>query len=204
MKAKFVALLFLSLLAQTLPASDLGMVTKKTPLRATPSIGAESLGDLKFGTKLSVIRRNGLWFEVEVIDTAKAGWVRFSRVRVTDSPSTAQQASSSGNVLASLSRSATGLFGYGNRNAQSQGAVATVGIRGLSASDLETAKPDREQLKRLDSFRSNPEAARFFARVGTLNAQSIDYLEDGGGFDLSLPASFSSSSSSSSSTKKRD
>ena len=204
MKPKAVALLLLSMLGQSLAAADLGVVSRKTPLRETPSIGAESLGDLTVGTKLNVIRRNGLWFEVEVIDAAKAGWVRFSRVRVTDSPTTEQQGSSSGNVLVSISRSATGLFGYGNRHAQSQGTIATVGIRGLNASDLQAARPDKKQLKQLETYRSTPEAATLFARVGTLNAQLVDYLEDDGGFGLSLPSSSSSSSSSSSFTKKRD
>ena len=118
--------------------------------------------------KLEVVRRKGLWFEVKVVEDAATGWVRFSRVRVTESLATEQEIRSSGNLLTSLSRSATGLFGYGNRHRQSssQDSIATIGIRGLNASDLKAAKPDEQQLAQLNAYRSSPDAAQFFRPGG--------------------------------------
>ena len=186
---------------QLLLAADVGVVTKKTPLRDESSIGANALGELKHGTRVNVLRRKGLWFEVEVIEDATLGWVRFSRVRVTRSIATQEQTKARGNLLTSLSRSATGLFGYGDRQSQS-GTVATAGIRGLNASDLNGAHPDPRQVEQLDTYRSSPDAATFFARVASLIPQPVDYLEESGGFDFSLPGS--SSSSTSSSTSQRE
>ena len=158
-------LLFAFLVSSTLcaRAADIGVVIKKTPLMSEPSIASEALRELRPGAKLNVVRRKGLWFEVEDPQDATPGWVRFSRVRVTESLATEQQTKSDGNVLTSLSRSATGLFGYGNRNRQStsQGNIATVGIRGLNASDLKAARPDQKQLQQLDTYRSSPDAAEF-------------------------------------------
>ncbi len=185
MKHYLFVITFLTMSIQGLFAADIGVVTKKTPLMSEPSIAANAVRELRPGTKLNVVRRKGLWFEVEVIEDAAPGWVRFSRVRVTESLATEQETTSSGNVLTSIARSATGWFGYGNRQSQSQGTVATVGIRGLNASDLEAARPDQKQFERLETYRSSPDAARFFARVAALSAQTVDYLEDSGGFEFS-------------------
>lgn len=194
MKRSLVIFLSLLILMQPLAAADIGVVTKNTPLMDEPSIGANKLLQLKHGTKLNVLARNGLWFEVEVINPATPGWVRFSRVRVTESPSTTEPARSNGNALTSLSRSATGLFGYGNRQAQPSGTIATVGIRGLNASDLHSAQPDPRQLQRLNTFRVSPNTAASFAKVAALSARAVDYLEDTGGFSFDLPSGSSSSS----------
>ena len=203
MKHYWLVFGFLTILTRCVPAADIGVVTKKTPLKSEPSIAAEALRELRPGAKLQVVRRKGLWFEVKVMEDATPGWVRFSRVRVTESLATEQETRSSGNLLTSLSRSATGLFGYGNRNRQSssQDSIATIGIRGLNASDLKAARPDEQQVEQLNAYRSSPDAAQFFARVAALSPQQVDYLEENGGFSFSLP---SSSETSSSLTNQRD
>lgn len=79
--------------------------------------------------------------------------------------------------FSNLARGATGLFGArGSARQPSSGATATIGIRGLTASDLRTAAPNRAALRTMQSFASSPSSAAAFARQAGLQVESVPYL----------------------------
>ena len=79
--------------------------------------------------------------------------------------------------FSNLARGATGLFGARDSARQPRsGATATIGIRGLTASDLRTAAPNRAALRTMQSFASSPSAAADFAHQAGLQTESVPYL----------------------------
>ena len=170
-------------------AVDSARIKGETPMRALPSVGAKVVQNLSDNTAVGVLKRTGLWFQVQTRDDSPAkGWVRFSSVQMTGTTTetVAAPAESSG-VLSNLARSATGLFGYSSRQDTSQQSVSTIGIRGLSASDLKASSPDTVAQQRMETYRATPSAASTFARAGKLSSQDVAYLETRGkGFSWSL------------------
>ena len=96
----------------------------------------------------------------------KIGWARLHQVRIGEGP----EAISGGGGLAALKNvSQTGRSG-------SQGIVATTGIRGLSAEELKSAKPNPKGVESMEANRANDNSARDFARSAGLKEKDIPFL----------------------------
>ena len=92
------------------------------------------------------------------------------------SPPAPPPASDSG-FFSNLARGATGLFGARNNARPPNGAAtATIGIRGLSAADLQTAAPNPAALQAMESFAASPSTAAIFAQQARLQVESVPYL----------------------------
>jgi len=118
---------------------------------------------------------------VEVTGTRLQGWVRSYQVRAGKVPSTvvAETRDEKRGVLsdlASLSRSASGLLGGGNQASTNQ-TTATIGIRGLSAEELEAAKPDKKQLEKLKKYAATRSQGKKFAKTAKLKKRKVNTLE---------------------------
>jgi hypothetical protein len=163
-----------------------------------PSKGSKVVHKLPTKSKATVLKRAGLWFQVEPFATQDVkGWVRFSRLSMTGSTeSTTAQAESPG-ALTGLARSATGLFGYTSRESSDTQSGATIGIRGLSASDLKVTSPDYEAQKRMEAARATSAQARAFAKPGGLGSSVVAYLKGSGGATSSTSSGGTSGSSTS-------
>jgi hypothetical protein len=161
------ALLVLVLLA--LPcmaaAQDQAFTKRSTELKERGSAEGRVLATLPENTPVKVTARAGAWTRVDA--GGSAGWVNAFHLRY---PVVAQTASSSGNALTSLGSA----LGFGKPAAHATN-TGTLGIRGLDKEQVQTASPDPEALRRLQSFRVDQAAAERFAREGKLNAVSIDY-----------------------------
>jgi len=166
-------LLFLFLLAgapvQVL-ALDTGTTVVTTVLRQTPEYTAAVLGTLPRGTPLQILKRDGSWFQVRPAGKdASGGWVRMFDIRLQ-----AARKSSRGGGLSRLFS-----FFRRDRGAPRKGVTSTIGIRGLGASDLQTARPNRRELARMDAYRSSGPRAIGFAVQGRLPERRLDYFQDG-------------------------
>ncbi|MBV8062811.1 MAG: SH3 domain-containing protein [Nevskia sp.] len=142
----FAAVLWLPLLA----AADPGYTAEDTDLRDGPYADAKTLQSLPAASAVEILGRQGGWYQVKAGEAQ--GWVRMSTLRLRAPGARA-------GVL------------EGGRGAATQ-TVATTGVRGFGAGDLQKAVPDMGQVDKLDA---NPVAvadARSFAAAGNLQASS--------------------------------
>lgn len=174
-----VALLVLA--GGTSVAAGPGFVVRNSEMRNAPSFSGQVTHRLTPGSGVTLLERRGGWQHVEVTGTRLQGWVRSYQVRAGQVPPTvvAETRDDQRGVLsdlASLSRSASGLLGGGNRAGTNQ-TTATIGIRGLSAEELEAAKPDQKQLKQLKKYGVSPSAGKKFAKSAKLKKRKVKSLD---------------------------
>lgn len=175
LRYKFLAALVF-LLSWPVLAEEAGVTAAQTELKKTPFLDAETTARLPAKTSLEILKRQGAWMEIKTAD-GKRGWVRMLNVRLGTGAGT--KGDSLGGTLAGLGRAMN-----------SQG-TATTGIRGLSEEDLKNARPNPEEVSRMDKYDVSAAEAQRFAAAGGLKSQTVDYL--------SAPKGVSSSGSSGSS-----
>lgn len=167
----------LILLFITLPSmADRASIVSDTGLYQRPSVQSPVIKNLKAGTPVTVQSRQGGWKKVEV-SKVLTGWARSYRVRsgTLDVTSRPQESGGFFSSLASLSRKASGLFSSNKREYSFQN-TATIGVRGLSEEQIKNAQPDMDELKKMESFRSNKSVAKSFAQQGKLKATRIAHM----------------------------
>ena len=85
--------------------------------------------------------------------------------------------SSGGGFFSKLARGATGLLGGPTAGySDARAPTATIGIRGLSAEELRSARPNMSALQQMESYQVSEGDAAGFARSAKLTAQSVPYL----------------------------
>ncbi len=164
-----------------------GILLREANLRAQPRYRAPTIQTVPADSQVDVGRRRGSWRWVTLIANGERGWVldykvRKSRPRRVAAPATASQRKNSDGGFFSfkgLSRGATGLFGFRQSQTANTG-TSTIGVRGLSAVDLQNARPNPAQVSRLNRFTGSYSDVEFFARQGGLNARHIAYVDDFG------------------------
>ncbi|HKQ30764.1 MAG TPA: SH3 domain-containing protein [Burkholderiales bacterium] len=144
-------------------AAETGSTRTDSELMAAPYRDAKSMGNLAGNTKVEVLERRGAWIRVKATD--KDGWVRLHQVRLGEG---AEQKGSSG-LGALWNVGTTGRSG-------TQGIVATTGVRGMSADQLKSAKPDPKEFEKLERYRTNDEQARDLAKSGGLKEKDVAFL----------------------------
>lgn len=133
-------------------------------LMATPHSDAKPTGQLAANTTVDILERRGGWLRISAKGTS--GWAKLHQVRVGEGP----EAKSSGDGLAILKNvGETGRSG-------STGIVATTGIRGLSAEQLTSAKPDPAAVKAIERYRVTAAQARDYAKAAGLKEASVPAL----------------------------
>lgn len=142
-------------------AGESGVTAVPTELKKSPFLDAATTAQLPAKTALEIVKRQGAWMQVKTAD-GKNGWVRMLNVRLGAGGSTA--GAGLGGTLAGLGRA---LNGEG---------TATTGIRGLSEEDLQNARPNPEEVKRMDKYDVTAAEAKRFAAAGGLKPQTVDYL----------------------------
>ena len=133
-------------------------------LMATPFRDAKQTGQLPANAAIEILERRGGWLQIS--GKGAVGWVRLHQVRTGDGA----PATKSGEGISMLkSVGKTGRSG-------SQGIVATTGIRGLSAEELKSAKPNPKAVQSLESSRASDSAARAFASSGGLKERDVPFF----------------------------
>lgn len=173
-------LVALPLMAAAQPA-DNGVIVRTAALKQNASFFSKTLKELPPGVSVKLEKRNGGWRQVSVLPDVKiTGWVRSYQVRgdIDAEQAPLIQNKESGGVLSglsNLSRRASGLFGRREMENNSD-LVATIGVRGLSEEDLKNARPDPEELAKLDGYAADTPAAKQFAAAGGLKSRKIKPL----------------------------
>lgn len=146
------------------------LVVRVSNLKATASFAAKTIKQVKLGYTVKVLKKRGGWVYVQGTRDKARGWLRGYQIRSNISSKqlqVAQKRSSNSSPLADISRSTTALFGSNKQN-KNEGVVATLGVRGLSEADLQNAKPNPVELKKMQSYASNKQLAIQFANQGKL------------------------------------
>lgn len=180
-KAHGLLIVLLLMIGEASLAATPGFIVRNSELRSAPSFSGKVMQRLAPGSGVSLLERRGGWRQVELTKGKKRGWVRTYQVRAGQVPSgvVAENRDEQRGVLsdlASLSRSAAGLFGGGNRSGTSQ-TTATIGIRGLSAEELEAARPDKKQLEQLKKYGASRDAGKQFGKTAKLKKRKVDTLK---------------------------
>ncbi len=161
---------------QQLQAQEPLTTNRTTELRAQPDDSASALQTLPAQSKVQLLERKGAWSRVKT--ESQTGWVRMMHLRggvVLEEPS--QSGSSGGGFLSGVNR----LLG-GSKQANPRAQSATLGVRGLSPEELQTATPNPQQLAALKSFAANKsEAERFAKEVPLTKTDAPDPAESGRG-----------------------
>jgi len=143
---------------------ETGSTRTAVNLMAGPYSDAKPAGQLPQNTTVQILERRGGWMRIS--GKGKTGWAKLFQVRTGTGP----EAQKSGEGLAILRN-----IGETGRSG-SQGIVATTGIRGLSAEDLKTAKPNPQAVAAMDSYRASDGTARQYAQSAGLKEKNIPFL----------------------------
>lgn len=152
-------------------AGEQGVTLFDVELKATPDAEASTVGKVPKNTQVEIIERRGAWSRVRALSKSQGeGWVSTYDVRVGGEAAQREQSGETG-----LGRFLGMLFGEPTQHGPQ--VTSTIGIRGMDAADLAAAKPDPEEVSKLDQYRSNVQRAARVAASANLQPQHLDYLE---------------------------
>lgn len=175
----FLALLFLML---PLQANQSGVVVRLAGVYAKANADSALIGQLAPGSEVSIFQRQGGWKEVFSESDELVGWVRSYQVR---EGVVVQQAGAEGGSdsrgflagLASFSRKASRFFSSSGSGTSAN--TATIGVRGLSEAEIESARPDFEEFARMKQYVSNDKRLTQFKSNGQLKAIQVKHIKSG-------------------------
>jgi len=156
----FLAALVFSLGVGPAIAQESGFAVRQTEVKKEPFSDAETVGTLAEKSQVKVLGRQGGWAQIE--SGALAGWVRMLSIRMNSGQSS---------IVSGLKS----LFSVARTG--SSGTTVTTGVRGLDKEQIQNAKPNPEELKKLASFAATKaDAERLAAENPQLKNQRIEYL----------------------------
>ena len=148
-------------------AKEVGSTRVTVTLMAGPCSDAKQAAQLPSNTAVDILEHRGGWMRIS--GKGKTGWAKLYQVRTGTGP----EAQKSGESLAILRN-----IGQTGRSS-SQSIVATTGIRGLSAEDLKTAKPNPRAVDAMNAYRANDNTARQYALSAGLKEKNVPFLSRG-------------------------
>jgi hypothetical protein len=154
-------LCLLPLMLATAVAAESAITVRATELKKEPYTDAETIAALPDQAQVEILRRQGGWTQIK-IQGATRGWVRMLSLRLGDG--TARKGDSGIGSLLNVARSG------------SSGTTVATGVRGLSEEDLRNARPNTEELHKMERLAVTPQGARKFAVSANLANHRIDYL----------------------------
>ena len=152
------------LLALPAWAQETGFTLRETDVKAKPFLDAGLLTKLPEKTVVTVLQRQGGWMQIKSDETQ--GWVRMLSLRLGNPDPKKNDTS----FLAAITRSSR----------PSTSPTVTTGVRGFSEEDLKAAKPNPEELAKMESFAIPPAGAAQFAAAGKLVARQVDFVKADG------------------------
>jgi hypothetical protein len=179
MKLYFQTLLMLILLAPSVQANQQGTIVRQANVYSDASSASKVVGNVPAGTLVSIFERRGGWQEIFSEETAVIGWIRVYQVRAGDFSSqvvTDKKEDSRGFLsgLAAFSRKASGFFTQ-DASTTSSG-TATIGVRGLSEAEINSAQADFDELKKMENYASNLKRMGRFSMVGGMKATKVEHI----------------------------
>lgn len=163
MRAYALPLLLAASVVQAEPATT----TRATDLMAQAQSDAAKLVSLPENTKVDIVQRRGAWSEVKAA-SGQQGWVRMMHLMPDGAAAPARSAAAGKGALAGLLQS--------GRTANTT--TVTTGVRGLQEEDLQQARANPEEFRKMQKHAVAKTAAESFAQRSKLAPVGIDYLED--------------------------
>jgi len=146
-------------------AQETGFTLRETEVKARPFLDAQGVGKLSEKAAVTILGRRGGWSQIRA--GQMDGWVRLLSLRLGNPDPQKNQT-----ALATT-------IGFG-RKTPGSGPTVTTGVRGFSAEDLKAAKPNPEEVKKMESFAIAPAGAAQFAASGKLTALPVSYVDPDG------------------------
>ncbi len=173
-----ILLLFL-LLGTAVQADQQGIVVRQATVYADANSASGQVGKIAAGTRVSFFERRGGWQEIFSEERSMIGWVRSYQVRASTGNSQVvieQKEDSRGFLsgLAAFSRQASGFFTQ-DATATSAG-TATIGVRGLSESEINSAQADFDELEKMKKYASSGKRMTSFVEKGGLKANKVAHI----------------------------
>ena len=166
MSRRWIPLLLGLLIASASWGGEMGQTTVATDLKNEPFIDAQTAGTLPANAQVEILKRQGGWLQVK--SAGGEGWVKLLSIRL----STAAQAKAGDTGVKELLNVAqTGRSG-------SSGTTVATGVRGLSPEDMKNAKPNPDEVKKLDNFAATKSQAESLANKARLTSHKVEYLAD--------------------------
>lgn len=163
-KAVLAAAMFMAYGLAPALANEAGSALKADDLRAEPFADAKTVGKVAKGDALTIVTRQGGWYQVKA--GATTGWVRMLSVRRGEGGK-----ASAADELAGAAGAATG---------RSKGqVVSTTGVRGLSEADLKQAKFNESEIAKAEGNRASADEAKSFAGQAGLQSRQMAFLGEG-------------------------
>ena len=160
-----------------------GVIVHETDLRDRPSFSSNKVVWLPIGLEVTPLKRQGGWTQVQVDGHKHKGWVRRYTMRTNVPEGTYEKVdlkTGSGAIkdgFKSIGASLTGLFSGVKKKDHNEGNLTTtVGIRGLSAQDIASAKPDPQAFEEFLSFEATSASAQKFAANENLSPLEMKFL----------------------------
>lgn len=141
-------------------AAEPATVVRATDLKSEPASDAATLASLAENSAVDAGERRGGWVRVQA--APGTGWVKMLALRY-GGPGAAKQGETGLAQLFNVAR--TG----------SSGTQVTTGVRGLDADMIKAARPNAQELSRLDGYAASKDASASFARAARLEAQNVEY-----------------------------
>jgi len=166
------------LLVAAVQAQD-GIIVRRASVYVDASNLSSPVGQIQAGSRVSVFGRKGGWKEIFSEEKSVVGWVRSYQVREGDfapQVETETKSDSRGFLagLAAFSRKASGFFKRDSSSTSS--GTATIGVRGLSEAEINSAVADFAELEKMKQFASNPKRVSGFANQGALAALKVPHF----------------------------
>jgi len=178
---KSVLRILLGLLLVILPvqAGQQGTIVRQAPVFTQASSNTPHIGNLRAGTHVAMLERNGGWQEIYAQEQGITGWIRTFQVRQGDLSSTIIAADSEDSRgflsgLAAFSRKASGFFSQDTEVTSS--GTATIGVRGLSEMEINSATADYDELKKMKGYASKRKRMKKFTVAGNLKSSKVPYI----------------------------
>jgi len=141
-------------------AQETGFAVRQTEVKKEPFSDAQTVGTLEEKAQVKVLSRQGGWVQVE--SGALSGWARMLSIRTNSGQSS---------VVSGLKS----LFSVARTG--SSGTTVTTGVRGLDKEQIQNAKPNPEEVKKLAALgATKADAERLAAESPQLRNQTVDYL----------------------------
>jgi hypothetical protein len=182
---KSAALLVGVLLAGTARATaeipiERGLTIRPAAVLDFPDRSGRPLGTLPANAAVDVYERRRLWLRISPPAGAAgpAGWLPLTELRLGGmTQQAAAPAQAADGAFSAFSRSVSGLLaGFNSRQSGYTASNATIGIRGLTSSELSAAAPNYQAYTDIERYRVMPAQAQAFAFAGGLVPQRIMYV----------------------------
>jgi hypothetical protein len=156
----FLAALVLAVCAAPAFAQETGYAVRQTEVKKEPFSDADTVATLAEKAQVKVLARQSGWAQIESGNVS--GWVRLLSIRMDSGQS-------------SIFSGLKSLFSVARTG--SSGTTVTTGVRGLDKEQIQNAKPNPEEVKKLAAFAATKaDAERMAAEKPQLQNQKIDYL----------------------------